>query len=48
LLVDLAGAVAGLGELGGLGEGLTKVRAGVGDLAVGALGSSLGFGFAFV
>src|SRR6266571_646688 len=32
LLVDLAGAVSGLGELGSLGEGLADGRAGVGDL----------------
>src|SRR5258708_28807899 len=48
LLVDLAGLLAGLGELVGLGKWPTDGLAGVGDLAVRALGSGLSLGPALI
>jgi hypothetical protein len=42
LFVDLAGAFAGFGELGGVGEGLAEVVSGVGDLAAGSFDAGEG------
>jgi hypothetical protein len=47
LFVDLAGAVAGVGELSGVWEGLVEGFEGMRDLAAGAFGVGEGGGFAF-
>src|SRR6266702_3568756 len=48
LLVDLAGTVASLGKLGSLGEWLAYALAGVGDLALGMVGTGRSFRFVFL